>query len=1508
MVASARAVNGQYARTAELTSEASLAQSKLTQSTLRLTAAQARLSTMQTTGKASTAQLAAAQASLVAANDRVALSQERVDKSMLIGARSGDKMRGAWEKIPGPVKGTALAAGIAALASLDFAEKFQTATTRIQTQAGASVEAVDQMRAGILKLAGPTAQAPTELADAMFHIASSQQGIISTAKQLQVLRSAAEGAKLGGADLVDVTNALDAAVVAGIPGVKSFDQAMGALNATVGAGDMTMQNLAEALGTGVLAVVKGYGVTLQQAGAALATFGDNNIRGAVAGTQLRMVVQSLTVPSKLAGDALAKLGLTGKDAFTHFADDLKKGGLTLALRDLHDRLEANVGPTKAWGEVLTQAFTKRAGAGLNVLVQQFDRYDKKLSEVDSKSKEFASDWQAYTQTFQYALHSVISTAEAAGIALGDKLLPDATKALRWLGTDGVHDVEAFWHALSNNGLATGGFHDVESAFGHILSAVGNVVHALGPFERELLVVGGGAVLVGFRALAAVLNGVASVVDDVTGFFADDKVAAFALAGVLTAALTPALARAAAGFVLLAREQAAAILGRMLATVLSLATAFTAAGGGVAGFGAALGALSIPTVGLLAAGAAVGALVYALTTGETATERATKQIDAYVKSLDINYNSVRSVSSAEDSLTARINARTTALKAMTVAQLSAAQGSPIVGRGDQNDTAAQFDAIRQKAIETDPVLKALQANLAEVQANEAKASLNTLELARTLGVSEGAIRSAAGAVDKDLNGSYASLLPKIAGFIASAQLSHHPTQQAAADLKQLGNAANSTSADIGLLDQAWDDLVGNWVGAKAAIATAKQSIAALDQALKASNGSLKTNTKAGQAAAIQMAQTSDAVKSAIDAIFNRSGHFTTQGIKQVHKLVNAMTAGLPKGSAAYKRLVGSAELYMSQLESNAPGHGRKTGSGYAGGIGSSVGEVRRAADRIGNAAKAALSEPGAAAGEGTSLVQGFAAGMNSDSAFIAVASAAAAVITAAISALHHHGKGGSPYKRFMPEGSWAVEGFAMGMDAALPQIDAAAARVVGRAQKALHGKGRAAAMVAGAIARATLPEVTDPTRLSSMLGNATGAAGTARTSALASHDIYRDLKESAKSYDQQAKAADHAAEKAKKHADAMKDDSAAEKAAKKSAEDHAQSLAQLAKQADRTAREADRAANHGQKVWEKLQAAADKATQKAVADAEQLVSVMQSQFDDLASTITDFQSQVTAGLTGDDSLSSIWSALIDAQTSAASDLADAQSALADAQRAVADAGTDATVDQMQAVTDAQNALTKALAAADQANAAASASGVQDTVSQIIVNAQQFAADLQTLIGEGATGPLISQIVEMGPKAGDAFAKSLEQAGASSVVQLSSSLDQIASIAQDAAAAMAGTFYGGGVSAMEQFIEGLEAKFPALTKALDPILKQLQELFAATSGGAAAAMSGPTFRGSPIVAGTFTPRGGDGASMVAVLHPDDRALLAKVATRPVQVTVDGKVIGEVANDYRQDQRQVGNPRFK
>ncbi|MCD2193523.1 phage tail tape measure protein [Actinomycetospora endophytica] len=310
--------------------------------------------------------------------------------------------------------------------TIKSASDFQASMERISTQANVPQAAIKGLSDGVLQLAGQVGEDPGSLADAMYHVQSSFAGAgLSAQKSMDILRVAAEGARIGGANLVDVTNAMDAAIVSGIPGVQDYNKAMGALNATVGAGDMSMQNLAEALGTGALAVIKNYGVTMNDASAALAVFGDNNIRGAQAGTQLRMSVQALSTPTKAGVADLAKLGMTQKQ----LADDMRTGGLNKAMIDLNTHMQkAGITGDKT-GQFITEAFGKKAGTGIAVLMGQFDRFQQKLGEVDKGANTFAQSWAGTQATFQGKLKDMEAGAQATGIKIGMALLPIAGKVL-----------------------------------------------------------------------------------------------------------------------------------------------------------------------------------------------------------------------------------------------------------------------------------------------------------------------------------------------------------------------------------------------------------------------------------------------------------------------------------------------------------------------------------------------------------------------------------------------------------------------------------------------------------------------------------------------------------------------------------------------------------------------------------------------------------------------------------------------------------------------------------------------------------------------------------------------------------------------------------------------------------------------------------------------------------------------------------------------------------------------
>lgn len=343
-----------------------------------------------------------------------------------MGAKA-DATAASWSKFG---KAAAIAGAVVAAEGIKMAVKFQSQMELIHTQAGASQAEVQKMSKAVLSLAGPTATAPEELAKGLYHLESTG---LRGAKALDALKIAAEGAKMGGSNLEDTTNALNAVISSGIKGASNLNGAMGMLNATVGSGDMRMQDLADAMGTGVLVQARNMGVSLQEVGAALAVFGDNNVRGANAATQLRMSMNFLSVATPKADQALSKIGLTSEK----LSNDLASGGLNKAITDLHDHFQAAGISGSRTGQIIVEAFGKKAGIGISTLNTEFDKFQQKLHLVQADSNTFGQSWTDYTHTAQYNWDSFRASIQALVTEIGVALLPAFTDFVKMLNRDVV---------------------------------------------------------------------------------------------------------------------------------------------------------------------------------------------------------------------------------------------------------------------------------------------------------------------------------------------------------------------------------------------------------------------------------------------------------------------------------------------------------------------------------------------------------------------------------------------------------------------------------------------------------------------------------------------------------------------------------------------------------------------------------------------------------------------------------------------------------------------------------------------------------------------------------------------------------------------------------------------------------------------------------------------------------------------------------------------------------------
>jgi TP901 family phage tail tape measure protein len=358
------------------------------------------------------------------------------DKSLTAGekgAEGGTLMAGAWEKAKLAMLG--LVVGLAY--GMDKAAGFQSVITMLGTQAGVARNQLGMLGSGVLDLAGQVGENPDSLAMGLYHVESSFQSVgITGSKALSLLKIAAEGAATGHADLVDTVNALDATIVAQVPGIHSYSQAMGVLNATVGSGDMTMQDLANAMGSGVMAVAKNYGQSIYQVGAALAVFGDNNIRGAKAATDLRMAWQAMQAPIKTGLPLLESLGLTQQ----RLADEMETHGMSGAIKMFIQHLNDSKVPMSQWGEYETEIFGKKAGVGIGILISQYDRLMSKFPDMEHSANDFGGAWKQTEATVTQQMHQLEDGTEALAIKLGEKLLPVGLKVVHWV-TDFVNDLE-----------------------------------------------------------------------------------------------------------------------------------------------------------------------------------------------------------------------------------------------------------------------------------------------------------------------------------------------------------------------------------------------------------------------------------------------------------------------------------------------------------------------------------------------------------------------------------------------------------------------------------------------------------------------------------------------------------------------------------------------------------------------------------------------------------------------------------------------------------------------------------------------------------------------------------------------------------------------------------------------------------------------------------------------------------------------------------------------------------
>ncbi|HWD83340.1 MAG TPA: phage tail tape measure protein [Kribbella sp.] len=304
-------------------------------------------------------------------------------------------------------------------ASVKVATDYNSAITRIGTQAGATGRQVAYLNRHVLALAKYAEQGPTDLANAAYHLKSVGLDAVRTMKALKI---ASDLASVGGADLEETTNALAGAWRTGIRGAKNFHDAAATVNAIIGAGNMTLEQFNAALGTGILASAKTFGLTLKDVGAAEALFTDEGVDSAAAATRLRMSFSLLGAPSQAAEKWLKKIHLTG----LRLAEDMRKPqGLITAVADLKKHLDDSGLSAAKQSILLSHAFGGgRSSAAILSMVNNLDVLRQKQDQVNRSMGRFDKAVATQRQTPEAQFKLLVSSLERAGVILGNAILPD----------------------------------------------------------------------------------------------------------------------------------------------------------------------------------------------------------------------------------------------------------------------------------------------------------------------------------------------------------------------------------------------------------------------------------------------------------------------------------------------------------------------------------------------------------------------------------------------------------------------------------------------------------------------------------------------------------------------------------------------------------------------------------------------------------------------------------------------------------------------------------------------------------------------------------------------------------------------------------------------------------------------------------------------------------------------------------------------------------------------------
>lgn len=332
--------------------------------------------------------------------------------------------------------GTALTRGVtlpivaAAGVSVKMALDFETAFNRIDAVTNTSAANLQKWKTGVLDLAGTTAQAPQELAEALYFLASAGLDANQIMPTLEMSAKASASGLGETADIARLTaNALNAYAKSGLTAANVTDT----LVAAVREGTAEPDEFADAMGR-ILPIASKAGVSFDEVAASLAGLSNIGLDVNEGVTAMRGLLMALEAPGTQAAQTLSDIGISTDEMRAAIADD----GLLGAMRLLNEETGGNIDVMR---KIIPNVRALTAQFGLTG--QEADKMTDIFHNVANSTGDIDEAFATTAKGPQFKFQQSLAKLQVTAIEVGQEILPAITTIVRKVG-----DLAAAFNDLS----------------------------------------------------------------------------------------------------------------------------------------------------------------------------------------------------------------------------------------------------------------------------------------------------------------------------------------------------------------------------------------------------------------------------------------------------------------------------------------------------------------------------------------------------------------------------------------------------------------------------------------------------------------------------------------------------------------------------------------------------------------------------------------------------------------------------------------------------------------------------------------------------------------------------------------------------------------------------------------------------------------------------------------------------------------------------------------------------